>query len=66
MTPVKLPRGARIDSKTGAILFSPPPKDKMEELKDTVKLLQKELANCQAQIQILNHRVQQLEQAERG
>lgn len=66
MTPVKLPRGARIDSKTGAILFPPPPKDKAEELKNTVKILQKELASCQEQIQRLNGRVHQLEQAERG
>lgn len=66
MTPVKLPRGARIDSKTGAILFSPTPKDKVEELKNMVSILQKELASCQEQIQKLNDRVQQLEQAERG
>lgn len=66
MTPIKLPRGARIDSKTGAILFSPPPTDKVEELKNTVKILQKELVTCQEQIQRLNGRVHQLEQAERG
>lgn len=64
MTPIKLPRGARIDSKTGAILFSPPPKDKAEELKNTVTILQKELASCQEQIQRLNQRVQKLEGTE--
>lgn len=64
MTPIKLPRGARIDSKTGAILFSPPPTDKVEELKNTVKILQKELASCQEQIQRLNQRVQKLEGTE--
>lgn len=64
MTPIKLPCGARIDSKTGAILFSPPPTDKVEELKNTVKILQKELASCQEQIQRLNQRVQKLEGTE--